>query len=432
MRRLPLFLATALFCSAAVAQQSPLTLQEAINLALSRNERAAIADARLDAANARVDRARSFFFPDFTVNGNYTRRAYETVRRIGDEDVTISSFNSYSGTANLSQTIFDARAFPIYRQMRLLRDSARFNALEEKRLVAFEASGAFITTLSADQFVAAAERRRRFAQTSLDDARARFDAGLVGSNDVTRAELELATAQREAARARGAAEAAYLELGNLLNTEVEGPLEVPEQLLARAEAATEVEAIDLAQGRRLDVASVARLAEAQRAFAEEPSRRIIPTLAFLGQATTNSNAGLSGRQNDGSLALNLGWPLFDGGDRRADRAERLALLRAAELDLTHLQRRVDLEVRSATVAVKSEQASLAQAITAVRAAQKNADETLELYRQGLASALEVADASVRLFEAEVAETRARFQLTLAFLDLRAASGFDPLGQEVRQ
>lgn len=434
MRFLLQFLAglAALWASVASAQ-SPLTLEEAIRLALSRNEQAAIADARVEAARARVDRARAFYFPDFTVTGNYTRRAYETIRTIGEENVTIQSFNAMSGTATLSQTVFDARAFPVYRQMRLLRDSTRFSSAEQKRLLSFQAADIFLTTLSLEQVVQAAERRGKFAQTNLQDARARFEAGLVSSNDVTRAELELATAEREAARAEGDLEAAYLELGNLLNTEIRGPLQVPQQLLDSATAATAVgaDAVELARTRRLDLAATARIAAAQRAFAEEPARRIFPILGLNGQLRTTNEAGLSGRQNDGFLSLNLAWPLFDGGDREAERAERLALYRAAELELSQLQRQVELELRSAGVAVASEQASLKQAIVAVKAARKNAEETSELYRQGLASALEVADASVRLFEAEVAEARARFELALAFLDLRAASGLDPHGREFR-
>ena len=415
--------------AAVYAQDAALSLDEAIRLVVTRNERSAIADRRVEAARARVDRARAFFFPDFTIGANYTRRGDESLRPIGDEPGTDTTAD-----ARLHQTIFDARAFPIYRQTRFLRDSAIYFAAEEKRLLAFEAADAFISTLSLEQVATAADRRRKFALTNLNDARARFEAGLVSSNDVTRAELELATAERESARAQGGVEIGYLQLGNLLDTEVRGPLEVPEELLAAAaspDAAAEG-SIEQARARRLDVAASERAAQSQRAFAEEPQRRIIPTLALDGNLETTTQGDLSGRENDGSVALNLTWPLWDGGDRAADRAERLALARAAELDLELLLRKVELEVKSAAVGVTSEQASLRQATAAVLAARKNAEETSALYREGLASALEVADANVQLFEAEVAEARARFQLTLAFLDLRSASGLDPVGLEVRR
>ncbi|TFG58253.1 MAG: TolC family protein, partial [Candidatus Aminicenantes bacterium] len=62
-------------------------------------------------------------------------------------------------------------------------------------------------------------------------------------------------------------------------------------------------------------------------------------------------------------------------------------------------------------------------------AKKNAAETAELYRQGLASALEVADANVSLFEAEVGLVQERYGLGVAFLNLEAALGLDPFGKE---
>jgi outer membrane protein TolC len=61
------------------------------------------------------------------------------------------------------------------------------------------------------------------------------------------------------------------------------------------------------------------------------------------------------------------------------------------------------------------------------AARRNAEETSALYREGLASALELADANQRLFEAEVAEVTARYRMALAYLALREARGDAPVG-----
>jgi outer membrane protein TolC len=94
-------------------------------------------------------------------------------------------------------------------------------------------------------------------------------------------------------------------------------------------------------------------------------------------------------------------------------------------------RRVDVEVRESLVSLENQRASLKQATAAHEVAKKNAAETTELYRQGLASALEVADANVRLFEAEVALVQERYGLGVAFLNLEAALGLDPFGKEPR-
>lgn len=55
--------------------QAPLGLERAVQLALERNERGRTAQLQGEAADARVAKARAFFFPDLTLVGNYTRRA---------------------------------------------------------------------------------------------------------------------------------------------------------------------------------------------------------------------------------------------------------------------------------------------------------------------------------------------------------------------
>jgi len=411
--------------------QDPLTLEQAVALAQTRNERALQAEASVDAAEARLDRARTFFFPSLTINGNYTRRAYETVREIGGEDVVIQSFNAFSGNATLNQSIFDARAFPLLRQARHSAEAIRLSASDTTRRLGFEAADAFIITLGVEQVASAAVRRREFATTSLVDARARFEAGLVSSNDVTRAELELATAEREVAQSAGSVAAAYLALGNLLNAEIEGPLAPPIELLAAA-ASTErdiTQAIAFAREHRPDLLALRRNADAFRAFADEPRNRILPRFDLVAQWRATNEGGLSGRDEDGSASVLMGWNLFDGGERTAERAERLANFRSAELQASAVERGIETEIRTALVDLESQRASYEAASTATTAARRNLEETTELYRQGLTGALEVADATTQLFEAEVAEARARYEIARAWLVYRAAAGLEPLEQE---
>ena len=409
-----------------------LDLATAVRYALERNEGAAAADARRDAAAARADRARAFFFPDLAITGGYLRRAYETVRTVDNEPVTIGSRNALLGTATMSLALFDARSFPLYAQASRDAKATAYQSSDDRRRIAFEAADAFLVTLGTEQILAAAERRLEFARSSFQDARTRFDAGLVGSNDVSRVELEVASAERVLAGAQAQAEITYLELGNLLDINVEPPLVVPEELVQAATAPSPEPTppwIAAAQERRLDVAAARERAAALHASAREPLLRYIPRLGFAAQARATNEQGFSGRDTDWSFGVDFVWSLYDGGERHAEKHERVALARAADLGHTALRREVELEARRAQVQHTSSQAAMRAANAAVEAGRKNAAETTELYRQGLASALAVADASVRLFESEVALAGERFGLGRAFLNLRAAQGLDPLGRE---
>jgi outer membrane protein TolC len=407
--------ALALVCTlvATTASAAELTLETAVSLALTRNERAQIAGEEVEAAQARVDRARAFFFPQLSVSGTYTRRAAASNFR---------ELNALNGQANLSMTLFDARSIPLYRAAKREAEAAGAAALHERRRLSFEAGEAFLVTLGAEKVVAAAERRRELATKARDDAQARFKAGLVRSNDVTRAELELATAEREVTRATGEHQTARLQLGYLLGAAVDGPLVDPaDAALVPPDAQT--------QPKRADVLRAGFLAAAARELAKEPRARLLPTLSLNGQAGVSNETALSGRDVDWSISVTLGWTLFDGGERYADGRERDALAEIARLQTTALERQVKLEVESALVSLGDRRAGVQQAEVALEVSKKNAAEAQALYRQGLATALELSDANQRLFDAEVALVRERYALAIAVLDLRAALGLDSLGRD---
>ena len=398
------------------AQEQPLTIERAVELALARNERAAIAETRVQAAEARVRRARGAFMPRVDVTGTL-RNDYDT----GTE-------RTLSSSALLTQPLFDARAFPLMRMTRFEREATRFTATESRRELAFDAAATFMTTLSYEQVLRAAEHRRDFAQTNLDDVRARFEAGLVSSNDVTRAELELATAVRGVAQASGDLQASRIDLGTLLKSDVDRPLAVPAELLQAAAEPSASRAIDIAsaQQRRSDVSAQRATVEALRAFASEPSARFFPSVLLNAQTRNINDGPITNRNNEGFVGVTFAWPVFDAGVRSAERAERSALVRGAELQLEADLREVAQEMRGAAVQLATEQASLREAMAAVRAARRNTEETNALYREGLASALELADATQRLFEAEVAEVTARYRMALSYLALREAEGEGPV------
>jgi len=417
------------------SQDRPLTLDQAVQLALERNEQSLATQEGVAAANARVERARSFFLPTLSSTGSFTRRPYERRITVGGNEVVIQRLYGLSETLSLNLTVFDIRSISGYSAVKAQRNAEVAAAAESRRQLAFEVSQAFLATLGIAQVREASGRRFAFAGQNLEAAKARYAAGLASVNDVTRAELEYATAEVGVTQVTGQVETSTLQLGYLLDAPdaVRGRLVVPEFLIeaASAEAADTDALIEEALARRLDVGTLRWTASAQRYLAKEPMLRWVPSLSASGRYTITNEAGFSGNNWNWNAGLTLSWSLFDGLARFADNKERKALARLADLNLQAATRRVDVEVREALVSLDNQRASLRQANAAHEVAKKNAAETTELYRQGLASALEVADANVSLFEAEVALVRERYGLGVAFLNLEAALGLDPFGKEPR-
>jgi outer membrane protein TolC len=420
--------------AAVVAAEAPsgLTLESAVSLAVERNERAHMADEDLAIAEARLAVARTYFFPSLTAAGTYTRRANEvgTILPSG-EQVVIRRHNALTGALALKTTLFDASSIPLYRQALRERQAVHFGAAEGKRILAFDAAAAFLSVLGSERVRDAAGRRREFARQSLVDAQARFKAQLVGSNDVTRTTLELAQAEVALVEAQRAVDTQYLQLGQLLVQPVQPPLAMPVALFEEAEMAPAAQAslADTARRRRLDARSLSRHVEALRQGALEPSLRLIPSLGAEAQIYGGNEPGFGGRRLDAFASATLTWTLFDRGLRYAERAEREAALRRTRLQQSALSRQIGTDLASAAVSLDRTRELLSQARAAAAAAERNAQETQTLYREGLANGLAVEDASVRLFDAQVRLTQQQFDLAAAYLGLRAAGGLDPLGRE---
>jgi outer membrane protein TolC len=417
--------------SLAGVQEDLLTLEQAIQLALRGNERALSADQNLAAADARVTKARAFFMPTINASGTYTRRPFEVQRTIGSQQIIVQNLNALSGVASFNMILFDSHSLPALIQASSDRSAEQYAAADAKRVLAFEVSNAYLMTLSVDQVLEASRRRFDFAKQNLEAARARYAAGLVSSNDVTRAELESATAEMGVTQVQGQVETTYLQLGYLLNSPARKQLKAPEFLLSAVdEKPLAAEAlIAEAQARRPDVTSLRWRAKSQHALIVEPILKWLPSLSLTGRYTYTNEAGLTGQNTNWNAGLTMSWSIFDGFTRNGDYSERRALAYQADLNLQSAMRRVELEVRDALVILTNERAALKQATVAREVAKRNAAEIAELYRQGLATALQVADANVSLFEAEVQLVSSRYGVGIAYLNLEAARGLDPFGKE---
>ena len=415
------------------AQTGPLSLDAAIRTALQNNERALAADQRVAAADSRLTKARAYFLPTLSLNGNYTRRPFEVTRAIGNQQVIVQAYNALSWSANFSMILFDSHSVPTLLGAGADVDAERLNSVDAKRKLAFEVSNAFLTTLSIDQVQEASQRRLDFAKQSLDAAKARYAGGLVSVNDVTRAELDYATAQMGITQTQGQVETTYLQLGYLLDLPdlARKKLSSPDLLLQSAEAAAGPldPLISGAQSRRLDLNSLRWQAKAQRALMIEPVLQWLPSLSFTGQYRYTNESGLTGRTTNWNVGLTMTWTIFDGLSRNGSYKQQQAFTTVADLGFRAAFRQVELDVRDALVSLSSQQASLKQAEVALEYARKNAAEIAQLYRQGLSSALQVADANVQLYDAEVQFVRQRYGLAIAYLNLEAAQGLDPFGKE---
>lgn len=405
-----------------------LTLEQAIALALSGNEISGIAAARLEGAAALRRQAIAQFLPALTITANATRRAREVTRLINGDEVTVQAIDAYSSQAAVDTPLFDLRALPLIRAATRGLEAQTIESEELRRALAFDVADSFYAALSLERLLEAARQRVAVGRQTVDESRIRLDAGLANRNDLTRTELELATAELVATRAANSVTTARLSLFYLIHPPTDfaiGELAVPER--AAPLAADRETLVTQALAGRQELAALDQRWQAARQLALAPRLGWVPRLDLRGIYRWTNEAGLSGNSEDWNLGANFTWELFDGGDRSALAAQRDAAAKEAELDLAQRRRQVELEVDQASADLATAEAALAQARTQVAFAAQNAEEVRERFQNGLATALEQTDAQVAEFEAEVEVARQGFARDVADLALQRALGGWPAG-----
>jgi outer membrane protein TolC len=397
-----------------------LTIDEAVNLAVTRNERAAIADLDLVVAHAQVSKARVAFMPVLDMQASDTLRWKQDPRNVGQASIGVD------------QPLIEPTAFPKLRQAKYQLAGQRAQTADDKRRLSFDAARAFIDVLLAQQLALAARQRLDTAKANLADTDAHVKAQLVSSNDVTRAQISLAGAQRDLESQEGKMRSAYVRLAFVINSRVDETrgLAPPATLLAGGLAHQQLDEsmVTASLARRPDLVARKQDALAAHAFAREPRMAYLPTLGLGAQVsgTTNNRPGENGI--DAQVAVTARWTIFDGGTRSADIRIRDANAAIADLQIQQLARTVDADVRAAAAELAAAQKGLNAARDSRDAARKSASEVAILYRQQLAKAIELIDANEARFLAESNFASAEFAVANAYLALRLAMGLNPVGK----
>jgi outer membrane protein TolC len=409
----------------APAAGAALTLEEALALAARNNETAGIAQARLERAEAIKRQAYSAFWPALTATGTYTRRSEEVVRIIDGEEITSQAKNAFQTLTILDVPIFDARAFPVARATERSLEAQQQESQELVRTLTFDTSEAFFAVLSLERLVEAARRRLEVAQAVVSDAETRLDAGLASRNELTRTDLERAQARLALTVSQNSVQINRLRLEYLIGADVPARLEEPGPLFSGPRDLAEL--TRQARAYRPDLIAAEKRAEAARLLAKEPTLRWIPRLDGTATYRTTNEPGLSGKESDWNAGALLTWELFDGGERYAEAAARRAEHRDLVLQSEALRRQIGVDVERAGADLDTAEAGVKQAEVAVSVARQNEEEVRVRFQEGLATALEQADASVSAFEAEAVLAQQRFALYVAQLALLRTTGGWPLG-----
>lgn len=439
---------------------SVLTLDDALARAADANLELTAARARLDQAREELWKAWSLQLPQITGGASYTRNGQEaridlptgfyvrdtgvpqgppaggtvpgapttfTVVPSGVTEAVLSRRDQLGAQVQATQALLAPQLWFAIDAAELGARAAERGLAAARQEVLFGVAQAYYGVASLAEALDVANRLLDIARRQEDDARTRYRAGTVAKVAIVRAEIDSARAEQDVVRATNAHASARLGLALLLDRPPDfDVVRPPEPALPTDPRELE----DLALRDRPDL-QAARLSEAAAgALRRSTAMRYLPALGAFARYQLSNVRGFGSEPYAWEAGLAVSLTIFDGGLRDAEL--RQAGARAAEAAAVRrgAEARARAEVSQALLDLGSARASAAKA----RQQRDLAGENLRLVaassQAGAATAVEQADATASLRNAEIAVTTETLAAHLAALRvLKAAGVFERLVRE---
>ncbi len=409
----------------------PLTLSEAIRLALQQASNFRAAQIGEQIAAQVVRQAKAAFYPRIAANpaliytspslGNTTPGVPRPPSFLGANAIT-----EYQGVVNASGEIdTSGRLRATLKRNKLLVEAARAGSEVARRDLINAVTDAYFN-------LALATIRRRGAEMNLQSAtefenniKLQLDAGEVAPVDLVRARLQAANRRDELAQAQGNESVNADSLRVLIGLDFTTPI-ATEDLLVQMPNAGEIERYTVAA---IETRPEFAQFEAERLAAEQDSK--IARGERRPQITYSVNGGfisdsLSPARLKNSLGIQptvgVSIPLFDWGASRARQTQAQLRIQQAKNNRTLAERQFAQAFFTARTQAQSAASRIRQIGDSIRDAEANVAASLARYRAGEASIVEVTDANNTLILQRLALYQAIFDYQTARARLLRAIG----------
>jgi len=428
---------TLAFALAALAQpEAPLTLQQAVTIALEKNplRKAALAEAR--ASTADVKAARSTLLPHLSFSETATR-GNDPVYVFGSElrqqrfttaDFALNQLNTplpfgnfatrFGGAWNLFDSFASWHGIRRAKEMHDA-DARQLNRTEQE--IVFRVIGSYYAALLAAKRKDVAEQAQKTADSILEQSQNRFDTGLAVKSDLLTAKVRSAARQEDLIQARNNLKIAETQLNLALGVTADAAWQATDALAEHSFSVPELGEVEKqALAGRPDLKRVASQVAAQRESVAIAKSGFGPQLnAFAGWELDNPTFLAGGGGNSWVGGLEMKLDVFDGGAKRAELSRQRALEEKAVALQQAAGDAVRLEVRRAYFEFDTSRQRVEVARAVIAQAQESLRINQDRYSNGLTTITDLlaAEEAARRSQADYWESIYNLHVSYASLEL---------------
>jgi len=412
----------------------PLSLADALNIALAQNATILKAQNDLEASHGIVVQTRAVALPQLTASGKYTDEELSLVQNFPGSVTNSVPHQSWNAGVQLVQSIYEGG--------KLVAAIRAANATKQQAVAQYQTSVAdallavrlaYYDTLLAAQQITVHEASVNLLQKELDDQQHRLDAGTVPKFNVLRAEVAVANERPNLIRSKNDYRIAKNNLANLLGYNLPReiweniPLNLTDALEAAPYEVNLPDAIQQALASRTELTALRKQVELNQlniVNAKSGYKPVVQLFAGYNWVNNEFSTELDNNLNGWNAGAQMNWAIFDGLLTHGKVIQANAQFAHAQTDLADQSRQIELAVRTAY----SDFLEAKEVLGSQEKVQEQADEALREAKAradaGTGTQLDVLDAETSLTQARTTQVQALHDYASAHARFERAIGAD--------
>lgn len=406
-----------------------LTLDKAIELALSENPTMKVAEKEIELKEVSKTEAWQNLLPTVSINGTiaYNIKVAEMKTSMGSFKMGMDDSNTWNGALQVSLPLY---APAVYQTMNLTKSDLQL-AVEKSRGskidLVNQVTKAYYQLMLAQDSYNVLNENYKLAETNFNVVNAMYEQGRVSEYDKISAEVQKNSAWPSVISGKNAVEIAKLQLKVLMGITADVDLVIDDNLknheaeMAKV-ANTEIDLTNNSTLRQIDMQG--ELLGKQRKLLKTS---YLPTLALVGsyqyQSMSNTNWEVHNYNwsNASSLTLSLSIPIFKASNQTQLKSNKIQQYQLAETRI-NTERMLSMQAQSYIDNMTKSSEQLQSNKTAVELAEKGLEISQKRYDVGRGTILELTNSQVSLTNVKLSYNNTIYDYLVAKSELNNVLG----------
>lgn len=407
--------------------QHPMSLKDAIALTIANNPQIKQGEASKIASIASIGKAKANYYPQVTVNANYTRidpTGYVPFPSAqGVQDLSFIPNDNYNFNLTLQMAVFDFGRTHVGLQMaKNGEELAENNLILTKQELAFATIQVYYQIHFLQEAIKVQDRQIEALNLNLSQTKKSQENGEATHYEILTTEVKVSSAFDRKDDLQTALKNAIIQLKQLTGQDNIAVLDMDNNWLAIENPSALSTNVDVTQRAEFKLSEL----QSENATLQEmlAKRNFNPFLSANVQGGYKN--AIQPVINELTLnyvaSVQLTIPIFTGFKNKAALAEAQALNAAAEFNLENTSNLLEAEVNQSVGNLNNAYQKIERSQLQVSQAQKAAELARLKYKNGVITNLDLLDAEIALSESEINQLNTIFNYTINTYQLKKALG----------